>query len=207
MLVEQGPSISVLPIDILIIDDHDIVRAGIELLLRQRLASVNVHSFSGLGEAFDSCAATPAIIVLDLNLKGLSGQAALPLVRLRWAEARIIILTAEQDQAILASIERAGIAALIRKSDSAEQLLKVVGAITAGLAAGSSGGARAIEPLSRRQIEVLQHLRHGLTNKAIARILNLSEYTVRGHVQQIIKATGATNRSHAVFIAIQAGIL
>lgn len=195
------------PLSVLLIDDHEIVRAGIELLVRQRLPAAKIESFAGLGEAVDRGPQAPSIIVLDLNLKGISREPALTLIKAHWPHAQIIILTAEQDQAVLDAIRRAGIRQLVGKSDPPERLLEVLETVAAEMSSDPADDRPSIAPLSRRQIEVLRHLRQGLPNKAIARLMGLSEFTVRGHVQQIIKATGATNRSHAVFLAVQAGLL
>ena len=190
----------------LVVDDHDLVRAGIELLVRQRFPGAEVLSCAGLDEAFAELEHDPSVVLLDLNLEGLSREAAVLLVRHRWPHAQVIVVTAETDQVVLDTIRGEGVAQCVRKSEPPERLLAVLEEL-AGLAAAPEEQPCAVRPLSRRQVEVLQHLRRGHSNKVIARIMGLSEFTVRGHVQQIIKATGATNRTHAVFLAEQAGLL
>ncbi|WP_442789674.1 response regulator transcription factor [Novosphingobium sp. SL115] len=74
-------------------------------------------------------------------------------------------------------------------------------------AARIASATQAAAGLSNRQLEILRHIREGHSNKSIARLVGLSEYTVRGHVQRILKVTGAINRTSAVFLAEQAGLL
>lgn len=187
----------------LVIDDHELFRSGFELLISQCFPCVDVRIAAGVGEAIDSCPEAPDFILLDYNLIGVSRDAAIALIRGLWPSAQLIVVTAEQDQETLDKIGTDKGLRLLPKSASLEEFSAIVGAClpSADLRAGAE------LHLSERQIEILWHIREGRSNKAIARLLDLSEFTVRGHVQRILKLTGATNRTSAVFLAEQAGVL
>lgn len=188
----------------LIIDDHELFRAGIELIIKQNFPSTEVHSHGGIGGALDAPGLNPNVVLLDLNLNGVSGKRALDMVRLQWADALIIIVTSEQNSSVLSEIREEGGILVVSKAEPPETL---VSHLRHALTAACAGPGAQPMALTRRQIEVLHHLRQGHPNKTIARLMALSEFTVRGHVQQIIRITRASNRTHAVYLAEQAGLL
>jgi len=190
---------------LLTIDDHDLFRAGIELIVKQNFPAIEVISAPSLGNAIDATGQEPDVVLLDYNLTGVSGAAALALCRSHWPRATIIVVTSEQDSAALEGVRQHRGVQVVAKSEPPQVL---VDAIRAALPGVGAGPAPAPPPsLSPRQVEVLSYLRQGHSNKAIARIIGLSEFTVRGHVQHILKLVGATNRTNAVFLAEQAGLL
>ncbi|MEP9358076.1 response regulator transcription factor [Sphingomonas sp. KR3-1] len=200
-----------MPFTILSIDDHGLFRTGIELIVKGAFGGVNFASFASLGQALETLTAAPEIILLDLHLAGIGGHDAIPLLKLRWPGSRIIVVTSVQDEAEIARALAAGGDLAILKSEAPERL---IGAIRA-LAPHSRGIARSHPeaqpatdaPLTGRQLEVLRHLREGHSNKAIANRLGISEFTVRGHVQLILKLLHVSSRAQAVFEAQKAGIL
>lgn len=196
------------PPTLLAIDDHDLFRAGIELIIRQNFPWVEVTTASGLGSAIDAAANRPDVVLLDFNLNGVSGEPALALVRAHWPEAAVIVVTSEQDSGTLKKICEYPAVHVLSKAEPPQALLSLVRAILPDPHNAEEGNAAAPAPaLSPRQVEVLRYLREGHSNKAIARLIGLSEFTVRGHVQQILKLIGATNRTNAVFLAEQSGLL
>lgn len=188
---------------VLVIEDHELFRTGLELLIAQRFPTTEIKLAAGVVEAIDRCELTPNVVLLDYNLSGISRDAAIALIRSHWPDAHLIVVTAEQDRATLERISRTEAIHLLPKSASLQEFAEVIGSCLPLHVAST----RSDLSLSERQIEILHHMREGQSNKAIARILNLSEFTVRGHVQRILKLTGANNRTNAVFLAEQAGVL
>ena len=190
------------------IDDHSLFRTGIELIVRDAFPAAEFASFPSLGEAMEASGAAPDVVLLDLNLDGIGGLDAIPLIKLRWPGSAIIIVTSEQDEGKIARAREQGGNAVVLKSEPPARFINAIRAFApAELTEASRGGPAPSAGLSRRQLEVLGYLREGHSNKAIARRLDISEFTVRGHVQHILKLLGASNRAQAVFEAQKAGIL
>jgi len=162
----------------------------------------------------------PALVLLDIQLHGLNGLEGIALVRRKWPHAAVIMLSSEvSPQKVRMAMER-GAAAFVSKADPADKILAVISQVRRGLPVGSdsfpaqaAGGGRAgsanDEPplLTPRQSEVLDLMCQGLSNKVIGRRLNLSENTVRGHVQAVLAALQVSSRSEAGFAARQRGIV
>lgn len=200
-----------MPFTVVSIDDHSLFRTGIELIVRGAFRNVDFASFASLGEALEALTTGPDVILLDLHLSGMGGHDAIPLLKLRWPACRIIVVTSVQNEAEIARALRAGGDAAILKSEAPESLISAIREqaprpLQAAPAPRAEQSA-ADTPLTGRQLEVLTLLREGHSNKAIANRMGISEFTVRGHVQLILKVLKATSRAQAVFEAQQAGIL
>lgn len=187
----------------LLIDDHGLFSSGVELIIRQSFPGARFASFAALGTALEWNGAIPDVVLLDINLQGISGIEAVPMLRLRWPGCRIVFVTSEQDQTVLARAMASGVEALVAKSESPERLVSVLRRQVHGIQHEPTGSP----DFSPRQVEVLKLLSEGQSNKAIGRTLGLSEFTVRGHVQLILKSLGVTNRTAAVFRAREVGLL
>lgn len=200
-----------MPFTVVSIDDHSLFRTGIELIVKGAFRGVVFASFASLGEALETLTTTPDVILLDLHLAGVGGHEAIPLLRLRWPAARIIVVTSVQNEAEIARALRAGGDAAILKSEAPERLIDAIRDLapkTRATAHADDGGQATDEvPLTGRQLEVLLQLGEGLSNKAIANRMGISEFTVRGHVQLILKLLKVSSRAQAVFEARKAGIL
>ncbi|WP_404366097.1 response regulator transcription factor [Sphingomonas sp. MMS24-J45] len=186
---------------LLIIDDHELFRAGIELIINQSFPMVTVRSHAGIGAALDTAELQPDVVLLDLNLDGVSGKQAFDMVRMRWPAASIVIVTSERNGAALDAIREDGSALIVSKAQPPHALVDLLRSRLDFAPKPANGQPFALTP---RQMEVLQHVRMGYPNKTIARLMGLSEYTVRGHVQQIMRITGAGNRTQAALFAEQA---
>lgn len=183
------------------IDDHELFRHGIGLIVKNTIKDAKFYSFSSVQDALSHEYAVAPIFLLDEKMPQVSGLAALPLLKSFWSDCRIILVTSDEDEATRAAALEAGADNVIHKSDSLDHLVAAI----AHFLPGEKAPVR--RELSPRQIRVLQLLDEGFTNKAIARQLALSEFTVRGHVQALLKILGVTNRTEAVFAARKAGHL
>lgn len=148
----------------------------------------------------------PSLALLDIKLPGVGGIDGIALLRQRWSESKVIILSGlDAPEASLEALA-SGAAAYIAKSESPERILDRIGKAL-------EVGAAQVSPLpqnghlTQRQREVLDLLCQGLSNKLIARHLALSENTVRRHVQDILDYFHVEGRSEAVFVARRRGLV
>ena len=208
---------SLSPPRILLIDDHSLFRCGLRMVLASAIAGVQVAEAASLEEAMRSEMAAPSLVLLDIQLHGLNGLEGMALVRRRWPQASVIVLSSEASpQKVQLALER-GATAFVSKADPPDRMLAVIDQLglgqpvahgTAEAPAGAASPAEAPHPLlTPRQSEVLDLVCQGLSNKVIGRRLNLTENTVRGHVQAVLAALQVSSRSEAGFAARQRGIV
>ncbi|VWX58617.1 Two component transcriptional regulator, LuxR family [Burkholderiales bacterium 8X] len=205
-----------LPAKILLIDDHALFRCGLRMVLATGIAGLEVEEAASLEEAMRSPMADPALVLLDVQLHGLNGIEGIGLVRRKWPEAAVIILSSDAGPRNVALALERGAATFVSKASTADHILGVIEQVRRGelpasdAAAPASGpGEKAALPqrLTPRQFEVLDLLCQGLSNKLIGRRLNLSENTVRGHVQAVLAALEVSSRSEASFAARRLGLV
>lgn len=200
---------------VLVADDHEVFRFGLTQLLTSNLGATKVVE----AEDFDTALGKLddpelKLAIFDLGMPGLSGPAALSAVRQKRPDIRLIVLSASDSRAdILAALE-AGAHGYMVKSERTENLLSHLRYVIAGEiyvppivaeltpmvhapAPHDRQGAASESTLSERQRDVLNLLVQGLSNKEIARALNLSEGTVKMHIAALFRALGASNRAHA----------
>ena len=208
---------SLSPPRILLIDDHSLFRCGLRMVLASAIAGVQVAEAASLEEAMRSEMAAPSLVLLDIQLHGHNGLEGMALVRRRWPQASVIVLSSEASpQKVQLALER-GATAFVSKADPPDRMLAVIDQVrlgqpvthgTAEAPAGAASPAEAPHPLlTPRQSEVLDLVCQGLSNKVIGRRLNLSENTVRGHVQAVLAALQVSSRSEAGFAARRRGIV
>jgi len=196
------------PTTVLVADDHPDVRQGLLELL------AGVEDLEAVGAASDGAEAVslaellhPDVVLMDLAMPLVDGVEATRRILADRPETRIVILTSFADQEqVLAALD-AGATGYLLKDAEPSELLDGIRAAVRGEAPFSPGAARALvsisaaqatgERMTRRQREVLALLGGGLTNRAIARRLGISEKTVKGHLSQVFAQIGVTDRAHA----------
>lgn len=206
---------------VLLIDDHAMFRTGIRLVLQTALPELEVREAASLEQAVRPPAPAPALALLDIALQGVNGLEGIGLLKQRWPSTPVIMLSSSAEPETVRLALARGAMAFISKADSAARIVEVVAlalkgalpisAVPAGALApsGQATHADAATPpvLTPRQCEVLDLLVQGLSNKVIARHLQLSEFTVRGHVHAVLRLLGVTSRSQAVIVARSQGLL
>jgi two-component system NarL family response regulator len=201
-------------IRVLTADDHPIVRAGIAAMI------ANEPDIDIVAEGRDGAEAValfeahrPDVVLMDLRMPRVDGVAAILAIRAIEPNARVIALTTYDGDADIHRALSAGAGAYLIKDTMVEQLVAAI-----RLAAS---GKRVIPPdvatrlaeftpradLSAREQEVLRHVANGLGNKEIAQALGRSADTVKAHLESIFEKLGARDRTHAVTIALQRGII
>jgi len=208
---------------LLLIDDHTLFREGLSLILSGLRADLMLLQAGSCEEAAELANADEQVdlILLDMKLPGVSGVAALKMIRAMFAGTRVIIVSGEcTPQDVNAAIE-AGAMGYIPKTSSPNLLMSALGVVMANgvylpaeimLAARASGingngaQANAIVALTDRQCDVLRLLVEGAPNKRIARLLDISEATVKTHLAAVFRLLDVHNRTEAVYAAARLGL-
>ncbi|WP_395061481.1 response regulator [Paraburkholderia silvatlantica] len=213
-------------IRILLIDDHTLFRSGVSALL-QRQPDLEV-----VGEASDGVEGVkrakqhlPDVILLDLNMPGLSGLETLQLLVEDLPDTAVVMLTVSEEADELTAAMRAGARGFLLKSIDADALVAAIRKAASGqpvitehmtaklveqmrkpvqsTSAGTTGAARAsAETLTARERDIVRELARGASNKEIARTLDLAESTVKIHVRNILRKLGLTSRVQVAIYAM-----
>lgn len=204
-------------ITVLIADDHPVVRQGLRVLLSLH-ADIEVVGEAGDGpEAVELAAAVaPDVILLDLKLPGLDGLGVLAELRDRNLPARVLVLTSVGDPASVTVAMRAGAAGFLYKDVDPDALVRAVRSVHDGhtvlapeaarTLVGSRSRATAVSglgALTAREREVLAQIAEGRSNREIARLLHVSEKTVKTHVSAVLAKLGVADRTQAALHAVR----
>jgi DNA-binding NarL/FixJ family response regulator len=205
-------------IRIMVVDDHPIVRQGLVAALEDE-ADFEVVGAAESAEAAGALVGRlrPEVVLLDLELPGLSGVAAIPRLLEASPGTRVLIFTAyDTDERVLGAI-RAGAKGYLLKGATAADIAQAIRAVASGGSAleprvaaklvAAVGAPRGAGPLTGREREVLRLIAEGLPGKQIARSLGISERTVKFHTTSLLRKLGADNRAQAVALAAQRGLL
>jgi DNA-binding NarL/FixJ family response regulator len=204
----------------LVVDDHPLVGEALQHVLQRLDSGAAVQTAARCERAFELAAAEPDLdlVLLDLDLPGLSGIAALRAWRQRFPAVPVVVVSATEDRsAVLAALD-AGALGFIPKSSSNEVMLSALQLVLAGgrylpaqALATPSNPAR--HPRSRqsesvqslgltaRQLDVLRLMARGQPNKLICRELGLAERTVKAHISAVFRALKVTSRTQAALVA------
>lgn len=184
------------------------------MLLNASMSHVGVGEAGSLREAIQEVAAAPQVILLDIKLPGLNGVEGIALLRREWPDTPVIMLSSQDDPETMRLAMDRGATAFVSKAEKAERIVEIIEQILGGrlqhpvvVEEAPENDGQPCSRLTPRQCDVLELLCQGLSNKLIARRLELSENTVRWHVQAILQALGVSSRSEAAFAARQRGLV
>ena|ERR1700676_892907 len=202
------------PIRILIVDDHPVVVAGLTSMLGTQGGIEVAGSASSGEEAMEMLRGNPTdLVLLDLRMPGMSGIDTLHALKRTKSTVRVIILTSfETDEDIYRAVQ-AGAQGYLLKDAPQSDMLDAIRAVHAGKRYFPRHiAARLAERMMRtnltaRELEVLNMLARGLTNKQIGSALDISDNTVRNHVNSIIEKLEVSDRTEAATTAIHRGII
>jgi len=202
-----------MPIRVLIVDDHPVVRQGLRVLLEVQ-DGIEVTGEAGDGPTALARAAEhqPDVILLDLKLPGLDGLAVLE--QLKNTTAKVLVLTSVTDPVAAGRAMRGGAAGVLYKDVDPDALVRAIRAVhdghllLAAEAAGTllqpaAGPGRGLDALTAREREVLAELAQGRSNREIARALHVAEKTVKAHVSSVLAKLGVQDRTQAALFAVR----
>jgi len=206
-------------IRVVLADDHAVLRQGLRMLLESE------QDIEVVGEAGDGMAAlqevkrhAPDIVLMDLSMPELDGLAATEQVRAHDDQVRVVILSGAEEESVVVSAVRAGAIGYLPKTAPIEVIVQTVRAAARGqVTFSAAASARLVhelhtppdepEHLTDRELEVLGCVSEGLSNKAIAWKLRISEKTVKSHVSTILGKFGLESRTQAALHATRIGLV
>jgi DNA-binding NarL/FixJ family response regulator len=201
-------------IRVMIVDDHQVVRAGVAALLAGQGSIVVVaEAGSGADAVLLFRKHQPDVTLLDLTMPGMDGVATMRAIRDEFPDSRFIVLTVHSGDEDVHRALDAGAQGYLLKTASGGELVDTVRAVHAGLRRLSREAARSMNEypvgahLTPREIEVLRLLARGLTNNEIAVELHVSGTTAKWFVKNILQKLGVNDRTAAVTTALDRGIL
>jgi DNA-binding NarL/FixJ family response regulator len=209
-MVDRGIS----SIKILIVDDHPLIREGVSAVLSGQTDMSLVGEATTGREAIESFRRyLPDVTLMDLRMPDMNGIDAISVIRSEFPAARIVVLTTYAGDVQAIGALKAGASGYLLKNMLRKDLLETIRAVHAGkrrippeIAADIAEHA-AEDSLTAREIEVLRGVAAGKSNKLIAAQLEISESTVKAHMKSILPKLDASDRTHAVMIALKRGIL
>ena len=217
-------------IRILIVDDHALFRVGIaNILSRERDLDVVGEAADGRAALEMSGMTTPTIVLMDLSLPAPGGLETTQRIRREYPATAVIVMAQEEDEESLFASIKAGAAAFVIKDISPEDLIHVIRRVSQGeflindkvfskpavasrvlkefreLAVYGQEAQPIFAPLSPREVEILDNIAQGMTNKQVAYALSISEQTVKNHMSSILRKLAVNDRTQAVVYAMRQG--
>ena len=210
-----------MPTSILIADDHQVVRTGLQTMLAGTEFEVVAEAIDGEEAVKLATKHKPDLVLLDIRMPGTDGLAALSRIKLALPSTPVLMLSTYDNPTYIAKAVALGASGYIFKGASRDELLAAFRKVVAGEEAWTRDELRRVTgalatprmnadvevPLTQRESEVLRQLAHGLTNKEIGLALGISYETVKEHVQHILRKIGVTDRTQAAVWAVRKGLV
>jgi DNA-binding NarL/FixJ family response regulator len=206
-------------IDIILIDDHAVVREGLRAVLEEEGDLCVVADFANAADAIAAVATLrPRVAVLDLKMPGSDPVQTIRGLRAAWPALEVLVFTSFAEDRLVRDVLAAGATGYLLKDALSSDLLAAVRQVASGvpwlpaavqrqLVAGLRAPPGEELVLTARELSVLQLIAQGLSNKAIARQLSLTEGTVKGYVSQILQKMGLADRTQAAMSAVRRGLV
>ena len=201
-------------IRVLVVDDHPVVRVGLGSMLGSQKGITVVGMVASGGEALTSLPKLrPDVVLMDLRMPEMDGVDAIVALRAAEPTVKILVLTNYQMDEDVFNALQAGALGYLVKSAPQEDVIKAIRTVNQGKAyippaiAAKLAERISHSALSPRELEVLQSVAKGLTNKEIGSLLFISDKTARNHVISLMAKLEAKDRTEAVTIAIRKGLI
>ncbi|MFP3853629.1 MAG: response regulator [Anaerolineales bacterium] len=209
-------------VKVLLVDDHEVVRTGLQMLLESEPEVTIVGNAASGAEAMQAAAELkPDVIVMDIGLPDISGIEATTKIKQQWPEIAVVALTIHEDEEYFFQMLDAGASGYIPKRAAPEELLTAIGAASRGEVYLYPSLAKLLvkdyldedtkedrlDGLTARELEVLELVAEGLTNREIGQQLSISHKTVARHRENIMEKLNLHSRVELVKYAIRKGII
>jgi two-component system, NarL family, response regulator LiaR len=208
-------------IKVLIVDDHDMLREGLSIFIQAHADLELVGEAASGIEAIRQCELLkPDVVLMDLIMPEMDGVTAIQTIHKQIPEIKIIALTSFGEDELVKSALRAGASGYLLKNVSADKLAEAIRSTRAGfltlapeiagnLVSSSNTSPLAEKPynLTQREAEILTLMAKGASNVAISNQLNISKYTVKNHVSNILEKLEVNSRTEAVSLSLQKNIV
>lgn len=197
--------------DVLIVDDHPLIHETLGSAVRSVLPKGRIHDAFSLKEAIEKAKTLPAhsLVLLDLGLPDGTGIDVLRTFRKAYPQMRVTVVSATETSVLVAAALKAGAAGYIPKTSKPDIIIAALGVIVAGgtyIPQQVMAEVGAAPVFTARQLEVLQLLAKGASNRDIARALGIADNTAKQHTHAVFQVLNVTSRSQAVVAAVRLGI-
>lgn len=206
---------------LLVVDDHALVRDGLKAILSSLPRIQSIDEASNGEEAIKKASSLkPDLILMDIQMPKMDGLEALKTIKKSSPQTKIVMLTIFNEPELISQAIKLGADGYLAKNSTKEELGKVITEVTEGKTYVSPEAAADLikslmkekslptrKELTPREIEILQLIAEGKTNKEIAYVLNLSEQTVKTHARKIFQKMNVADRAQAVAEGIRRGIV
>ena len=197
--------------DVLIVDDHPLIHETLGSAVRSVVPKADIHDAFSLKEALERAKTLPddSLVLLDLGLPDGNGIDVLRTFRKAYPHLRVAVVSATETSVLVAAALKIGAAGYIPKTSKPDIIVAALGVIVAG---GTYIPQQVLPEMSgapvftARQLEVLQLLAKGASNRDIARTLGIADNTAKQHTHAVFQALKVTSRSQAVVAAMRLGI-
>lgn len=204
-------------ISLLIVDDHEVVRAGLRSLLHGTDIRIVAETDNGNSVMKLTVKHKPDVVLLDVRMPDTDGLSCLARIKLDHPNVPVVMFSAYDNPTYVARAVALGAAGYLSKSASKKEIIDAIHTAAkgdtiwtrdelrrvTGALATPRVGADVEVPLTKRENEVLKQLAFGLTNKEIAQALGISYETVKEHVQHILRKIGVSDRTQAAVWAVR----
>jgi two-component system NarL family response regulator len=214
-VVKTSPDSSSDVITLMIVDDHPVVREGLAAIFKSQK---DIKIVAEAGDGDEACKLydklTPDVILLDLRMPNKDGLHAISeLMTRNPPKPRIIVMTTYESEEDIRRTLKAGAKGYLAKGTAPQEIREAVRKVAKGDSllppsiASKLAQSMAHPELSERELQVLQYMANGRSNKEIGQVLYISENTVKAHVKSILAKLDAMGRTEAIAIAIKRGLI
>ena len=206
---------------LLVVDDHEVIRLGLKMMLEDTDLTVAAEATSAAEALASVEKSVPDVVLMDIRMEGGDGLNTLGRLKLDHADLPVVLFSAYDNPTYIARAVALGAAGYVLKSAPRERLIEALQTAAAGESAWTRDELRRVTgalatprlsqdievPLTQRESEVLRQMAQGLTNKEIAKMLEISYETVKEHVQHILRKIGVTDRTQAAVWAVRKNLV
>jgi len=206
---------------LLVVDDHEMVRMGVQSLLAGSEVDVVGHAGNGNEALAVAREQKPDVVLMDIRMPDSDGLDALERIHAELPDVKVVLLSTYDNPTYMARAQALGASDFLLKGCSRETLLNTITSVAEGTSPTPYGELRRVAgkmstkqldlkqevPLTQRETQVLRHLALGLSNKEIGQSLSISVETVKEHVQNVLRKIDCTDRTQAAVWAVRRGLV